>query len=136
MSIESNVNRVSSMAAIGMLLVMTGCVSVTAARLESGPPRSAIAPDSVRIYRTAQQVNRPYDEVALLNAKGDYAMTSESQMYEGMRKKAAKMGANGVILDAVSEPTTGQRVAQAFLGTPASRKGQAVAIYIDPLLLD
>lgn len=93
-------------------------------------------PDQVRIYRTAKQVNRPYDEVALLTVSGDYSMTNESQMYEGMRKKAAKMGANGVILDAISEPTTGQRVAQAFLGTTADRKGKAIAIYIDPLLLD
>jgi hypothetical protein len=128
---------IASLSAIGVAALLTsGCVSVSAARLESGPPRVAFAPDQVRIYRTAQQVNRPYDEVALLSASGDYAMTNESQMYEGMRKKAAKMGANGVILDAVSEPTTGQRVAQAFLGTQAARKGKALAIYIDPLLLD
>ena len=114
----------------------SGCVSVSATRLEAGPARGAIAPEKVRIYRTAQQVGRPYDEVALLNAAGDYSMTNESQMYEAMRKKAAKLGANGVILDGVSEPTTGQRVARAFLGTPADRKGKAIAIYIDPLLID
>lgn len=114
----------------------SGCVSVNATRLEVGPERAALAPEKVRIYRTAQQVGRPYDEVALLNAAGDYSMTNEAQMYDAMRKKAAKMGANAVILDAVSEPTTGQRVAQAFLGTPAARKGKAIAIYIDPLLID
>ena len=123
-------------AVIGFVVILTGCASVTAARLEAGPARTAIMPDQVRIYRTAKQVNRPYDEVALLTVSGDYSMTNESQMYEGMRKKAAKMGANGVILDAISEPTTGQRVAQAFLGTTADRKGKAIAIYIDPLLLD
>jgi hypothetical protein len=115
---------------------LSGCVSVNATRLEAGPPREAITPDRVRIYRTAQQVGRPYDEIALLNASGDYSMTNEAQMFEAMRKKAAKLGANAVILDALSEPTTGQRVARALLGTPAQRKGQAIAIYIDPLLID
>lgn len=124
------------LAVLSVVAILSGCVSVSAARLEAGPPRAAILPDKVRIYRTAQQVGRPYAEVALLTAAGDYAMTDESQMYEAMRKKAATMGANGVILDAVSEPTTGQRVAQAFLGTPAQRKGKAVAIYIDPLLVE
>jgi len=125
-----------SLIVLSMLAFLTGCVSVSATRLEAGPPRPAVTPDKVRIYRTAQQVGRPYDEVALLTASGDYSMTNESQMYEGMRKKAAAVGANGVVLDAVSEPTTGQRVAQAFLGTPAQRKGKAVAIYIDPLLVE
>lgn len=129
--------RLSSLVLVCLFVgFASGCVSVNATRLEAGPPRAAVAPENVRIYRTAQQVGRPYEEVALLNAAGDYAMTNEGQMFEAMRKKAAKLGANAVILDGVSEPTTGQRVARAFLGTPADRKGKAIAIYIDPLLID
>src|SRR5262245_7341994 len=97
-----------------LVSVLSGCVSVSSARLETGPVRAAILPEQVQIYRSAAQVGAPYVEVALLNASGDYSMTSEGQMFETMRKKAAKIGANGVILETVSEPTTGQRVAQAF----------------------
>jgi hypothetical protein len=122
----------STFSVIIVALAVSGCVSVSATRLEAGPVRSPLLPDQVQIFRTAEQVRVPYKEVALLTASGDYAMTNEAQMFEGMRKKAAALGANGVILDAVSEPTTGQRVAQAFLGTPAARKGKAVAIYFDP----
>jgi hypothetical protein len=47
-----------------------------------------------------------------------------------MRKKAAELGANGVLLQQVVEPTKGAKVANAFLGTSANRKGESVAIYV------
>ena len=118
-----------------VVLLLSGCVSVNASRLEPGAARTPLKPDQVTIYRNAAQVKVSYIEVALLNATGDYAMTNEGQMFDEMRKKAASLGANGVILDSLSEPTTGAKVAQAFLGTQAARKGKAIAIYIDPLLL-
>jgi len=40
------------------------------------------------------------------------------------------LGANGILLDSVSEPTTGAQVAHVLLGTSADRHGKAVAIYI------
>ncbi len=110
---------------------LVGCVSVTTAKLESGATRAPIAPSEVRIYRHADQVGAHYVEVALLNGTGHYSATDESQMFEKMRKKAAEVGANGVILGAVNEPTTGVKVASAILGTPANRKSQAIAIYVD-----
>lgn len=73
----------------------------------------------------------PYVEVALLNGIGHYNATNESQIFEMMRKKAAAIGANGVILGTVEEPTTGVKVASALLGTPANRKTTAVAIHVD-----
>jgi hypothetical protein len=74
-----------------------------------------------------------YEEIALLNSKADSASTSEAQMFKSMRKKAAKLGANGIILDAVSEPTVGAKIAAAVLfGTGAERKGKALAIYVIP----
>jgi hypothetical protein len=42
------------------------------------------------------------------------------------------MGANGVILDAVSEPGSGAKVAAAIFGVSAQRKGKALAIWIFP----
>jgi hypothetical protein len=70
--------------------------------------------------------------IALLNASGEYGFTDDTQMYNAMRKKAAKLGANGVILDAITEPSTGAVLAGALLPwePPAQRTGKAVAIYV------
>lgn len=110
---------------------LTGCVSVSATRLGTSAIRPPVSPDQVAIYRTAQQVGAPYQEVALLDAAGDYAYTSEEKMFAKLRQKAGALGANGVILDSITEPSTGAKVARFLIGTPAERRGKAVAIYIE-----
>ncbi len=117
-------------AALLALLSLTACVSVQTTRLGSGVIHPPVAPDAVAIYRTAAQVGVPYEEVALLDAAGDYNYTNEEKMYAKMREKAGALGANGIVLDSITEPTTGAKVAQVFLGTSAQRKGKAIAIFI------
>jgi hypothetical protein len=91
-----------------------------------------VAEDQVAVYRTAAQVPGRYEEVALLNAKGEASWTNEEKMFNSMRKKAGEMGANGIILDAINEPGAGAKVAGAVLGTGVERKGKAIAIYVFP----
>lgn len=112
------------------LAVLAGCVSVQSTRLGSGLIRPSVSPDKVAIYRNAEQVRAQYEEVALLSAAGDYSLTNEEQMYKKMREKAGALGANGIILDSLSEPTTGAKVANFLIGTTAERKGKAVAVFI------
>ena len=121
--------RTSFIAAVGFF-ALTACVSVQTTRLGSGVIHPPVPADRVTIYRTADQVHAKYEEVALLSASGDSSMTTEDQMYSKMRQQAGELGANGIILDSVAEPTTGAKVAQALLGTSADRHGKAVAIYI------
>jgi hypothetical protein len=111
---------------------VVACVSTQAVRLGSGPIRPPVPADRVAIYRTADQVPGKYEEVALLSSSGDYSMTSEEEMYKSMRKKAGELGANAVILDAVSEPSTGGKVAHAIFGVGGERTGKALAIYVLP----
>lgn len=116
-----------------LILGMTGCVSTNAAMLGMpGKQRPEVAPESVALYRVASQVPGPYEEVALLNSKGDSDMTDEAAMFESMREKAGEIGANGVILDALSEPGSGAKVAGAIFGVSVARKGKALAIWVYP----
>ena len=109
------------------------CVSTNATVLDPSKIREPIDPADVIIYTTAGKIPGDYEEIALLNSKADSASTSEAQMFKSMRKKAAKMGANAIILDAVSEPTVGAKIAAAVLfGTGAERKGKALAVYVIP----
>jgi hypothetical protein len=121
------------LAVIFMVIPFAACVQTNTTVLNPGNIREPIDPDDVVIYTTAGKVPGDYEEIALLNSKADSASTSEAQMFKSMRKKAAKVGANAIILDAVSEPTVGAKIAAAVLfGTGAERKGKALAIYVIP----
>jgi len=49
-----------------------------------------------------------------------------------MRFQAGQAGANAVVLDAISEPSAGAKIAAAVIGVGAERKGKAIAICILP----
>ena len=51
-------------------------------------------------------------------------------MLKSMRKKAAAVGANGIIMDGINEPSAGAKIAGAVFGTGAERKGKSVAIFV------
>ena len=110
-----------------------GCVTTNATMLGTATAHRASTNESVvRFYRTAEQVPGRYEEIALLHSKGDSENTSESQMYESMRRKAAEIGANGVILEALVEPSVEAKIAAKSLGVLPDREGRAVAIYVYP----
>lgn len=116
-----------------LVAVVGACVSTNATMLNPSPvARPPVPPDQVRIYRTAAQVPGKYEEVALLNSTGESNWTNEQAMFESMRKKAGEVGANAVILDAVTEAGAGAKVAAAVFGVGTQRKGKAVAIFIFP----
>ncbi len=110
----------------------TGCVAVNATQLGVARQRPAVPATEVVLYRTADQVPGKYEEVALLNAEGSTSFTSEKGMYAKMQQQAGKLGANGVIMDALSEPGPGTKVAAAIFGVDVNRKGRAIAIFLLP----
>lgn len=118
--------------AVGVMVLAVACVRTNAVRLGNAPLRAPVPETQVVIYRTAEQVPGKYEEVALINATGESSWTDEEGMFKSMRKKAGQLGANGIILDAVSEPSSGAKIAGALFGTGAERKGKAIAIYVLP----
>lgn len=113
-------------------VALCGCVAVNSTQLGRPGARPSVPKESVAIYRTADQVPGKYEEVAILNASGSTSWTNEAQMNEKMREEAGKLGANAIILDATSEPSSGAKVAAAIFGVDVKRKGRALAIYVLP----
>jgi hypothetical protein len=114
-------------------LSLAACVHTNATRLGTAPARQSVSASDVAIYRTADKVPGKYEEVALLNSTGESMWTNEEKMFNSMRKKAGELGANAVILDAISEPSAGAKVASAVFGVGgAQRKGKAIAIFVLP----
>lgn len=116
----------------GLLLgsALAGCVSTNAAVLDPSVKYQRICPDAVVIYTAPDKVLKSYREVALLNSKGETSWTSEQGMLDSQRKKAAELGANGLILSGIDEPKAGTKIIGAVLGTGSERKGKALAIYV------
>lgn len=123
------------------VLLLEGCVNARATRLGTAPIRPAIAPEQVVIYRTADQVEGRYQEVAILTARGAHTFAEEERLYKHMRIEAAKIGANAIILDSIVEPEKTELISgkwwlsagQALYRTainPPDRKGRAIAIYV------
>jgi hypothetical protein len=110
--------------------MIVGCVSTNATVLDPSLTLARICPDAVRIYTTPAKVPSSYREVALLHSKGESGWSNEEQMMESMRKKAAELGANGIILDNIDEPSALTKVIGTVAKTGTQRKGKALAIFI------
>ena len=114
------------------------CVSTHTTMFNQGSQRLAVTPNKVVIYTSADKVPGKYEELAILTSQGAYTVAGDDKFYESFRKEAAKIGANGVIISAIEDPSTGQKVGSAVLGallipnTMANRKTHATAIYLLP----
>jgi hypothetical protein len=87
--------------------LLPGCS--TSSHVMIGTARSPISPESVRIYL---QPPPRYEQVATLDAtsQGSFAITSQQNMDKAMarlKEEAAKLGANGVLLQGVQDQQTG-----------------------------
>ena len=132
----------------GALVCLVGCS--TSSHVMIGKARPAISPESVRIYL---QPPPQYEEVASLDAtsQGSFAITSQQNMDKAMQRmknEAAKLGANGILLQGVADTqsgsigaggggtsygnrsATGVGVGGAFALT--SKVTQGLAIYVPP----
>ena len=74
-----------------------------------GEPRPAISVDEVRVYMTAP---RRFQRIAIINSSsgGSWAFTERGQIDDAVAKikeEAAKLGANGVFLEAVGTRSSG-----------------------------
>jgi len=113
-----------------ILVLGVACVHTNAAVVDVTQKFAPLCPDGVKVFSDTSKVGKPYQEVALLNSKGESGSTSEQGMINSQRKKAAELGANGIVLGGFQEPKAGTKIVGALFGTGAERKGSAVAVYI------
>ena len=111
-------------------VLVAACVHTKATILDPSLQLAPTCPEAVVVFTDSSKVGHPYKEIALLASEGDNNTTSSSGMINSQRKKAAQVGANGVILGSQKDASTGAQVWHALLGTSANRKGGALAIWI------
>lgn len=106
------------------------CTRTNAALMDNSLHLARTCPEGVRLYSSPAKVGSDYQEIALLNSSGSTGFTSEAGMMKSMRRKAADVGANGIIMGNIDEPSAGAKVAAAIFGGVTERKGKSVAIFV------
>ncbi len=122
--------NLKTLSGVAVLFVATACVRTNATVLDPNLKLVRMCPDAVRLYTTPAKVPAQYQEVALLHSSGESGWSDEEDMLESMREKAARLGANGIILDNIDEPSALTKVIGTVAKTGSERKGKALAIYI------
>jgi hypothetical protein len=134
--------RVALFAAVAALV---GCVS---SHVMIGQARPPISPDQVRIYWHPPAA---YDEIALLDTSSRHSFSITAQgktdaVIERLKEEAAKLGANGVLLQGIGDQSDGSVSTGYAQGTATGhsayvsgigisgnvmiKKGAGVAIYV------
>jgi hypothetical protein len=88
---------------IALLPAVAGCA--TSSQVLTGSPRAPVSPNNVRVYTQAPQ---SFEEIALLSASRKSVSTAGGEraiekMIESMKSQAAQLGANGLLLEDVSD---------------------------------
>lgn len=105
-----------------------GACTTTRAVMLDGGPYPELHPDQVRIYLHEDEVPGEYERVALVTARSDATWADETDLIHAMRKRAARLGADAIIVGELRDPTTLERVAEVLTDYEAQRRGRALAI--------
>ena len=93
--------------AIVAVMALAGCAS---SHVLVGTPRPPISPDQVTIYTSPPQVH--YEQIAILSTSSRGSMTVTAQgktdkVVQRLKEEAAKLGANGVLLQNIEDRQSG-----------------------------
>jgi hypothetical protein len=109
-------------------ILFSACTTTSAVLLGGSGTYPELNPAEVRVFLRERDVPSEYERIALVTAKSDAGWTDETDLIRAMRKRAAKLGANAIIIGDISDPTTLERVAEVLTDYEPQRRGRAVAI--------
>ena len=136
------------MSVVMVVVLLAACAT---SHVMVGKARPPISPDEVRIYQRPPE--GPYEEIARLDtsSQGSFSFTAQSKtdaVIKRLKNEAAKLGANGVLLEGIGDQTSGS------IGTGGGREsysgggsvgggigisaglnrkvGGGIAIYVEP----
>lgn len=114
---------------LAALLLLVGCVQ-TQATLLDGTTYPPVHEDDVTIYLNEDNIVGEWKPIAIIHAQGEAQWTRESQMLRKARQRAGDLGANGLLIEDINEPSAVAQVAGEVLGTGTVRRGRLIAIRV------
>ena len=110
------------------LLVLFGCA--TGSTIITGNTRPAIDPNEVKIYLEPPS---QYDVIGLVEASSDVELSSQAaqdRVINELKNRAAKIGANGVLLTNAGNRTSGGYYTFGVFYAGEAKTAQGQAIYV------
>ena len=127
-----NLHRSALLLLAPAVLAIAACASGSA--IVTGSTRAPVAPEQVKIYLEPPAA---FDVIGLVNASSDAGWTEQGSLdyaIEELKKQAAKLGANGVLLVSSGEKTTtivgGQGTSYLYAIPVTAKTVQGRAIFV------
>jgi hypothetical protein len=127
-----NLRRSASLLPAVAMLALAACASGSA--IVTGNTRDRVAPEQVKLYLEPPAA---FETIGLVNASSDAGWTEQGSMdyaIAELKKQAAKLGANGVLLVSSGENTTtilgGQGTGYVYAVPVTAKTVQGRAIFV------
>jgi len=120
-------NKVALIILAVITLLTSACMSVSTIPLGTYRQRPQTDPDLVEVYLSEKDVPGEYKKIALIYAEEVIGYKSAGEMIGMMRIKAAKAGANAIILNDINNV---QDFSDLESGPTNKKQIKAVAIYL------
>lgn len=116
----------------GMIALTTACgVKSRTTDVNPSVERAPTCAAAIASYASRAEVPYDYYELAWVEAEGNSVWTSDNQLRQEIREGAAKVGANAVILNPVTQSKSGIKVLGEAVGSKsATQKASGLAIYM------
>ncbi len=118
--------------AASLVCTLTACGA--RAHIVARNPALTLAPtcaNAVPVYPSSEKVPYDYYEVAMITARANSVYNGNGDILKSVRNEAARVGANGVVIDSLRTTHATVKVLGAALGGhDAERKASAVAIWM------
>lgn len=110
------------------LVALAGCISTNAVKLGEPTQYPPVNPEEIKVFLKEEDVKGEFDKIAIVNAEGNYSYANDERMITAMKKKAAKLGANAIILGEFKDPSTVEKIADAVIGVGGEKTAKVLAI--------
>ena len=115
------------------LAVAAACSGVKKTTTDVNPSmsRAPTCAAAIAVYNSRADVPYDYYELAWIEATGNSVWTTDNQLQTQIRNGAAKVGANAVVVNPVTQSKSTVKILGEAIGTSsATQKASALAIYM------
>jgi hypothetical protein len=126
-------NTTKGLALACALAVGAACAGVkkTTTNINPSMSRAPTCAAAIAVYNSRADVPYDYYELAWIEASGNSVWTTDNQLQTQIRNGAAKVGANAVIVNPVTQSRSTVKVLGEAIGTKsATQKATALAVYM------
>ena len=126
-------NTTKGLALACALAVGAACAGVKKTTTDINPnmSRAPTCAAAIAVYNSRADVPYDYYELAWIEASGNSVWTTDNQLQTQIRNGAAKVGANAVVVNPVTQSKSTVKVLGEAIGTnSATQKATALAVYM------